>query len=172
MTLMMVTEFLYSGVILYSKWYTSPKVWYKLPLIVTFVKKNKSKKWFILKSSHFFNVRPNVQREITLFLICIQHVLLQLFAIMKCMVVIFWKVLIAWYVYTQQCKHKKSRVQAAMERRRCRLIKNGLTQWLRVADDMSAMRKQVAVRQQTKVLFIFYITRLKFIDFENGVHKL
>ena len=57
----------------------------------------------------------------------------------------------AWYVYTQECKHKKSRIQAAMEHRRSRLIKNGVTQWLRVADDMSAMRKQMAVQQQTKV---------------------
>ncbi|XP_060581928.1 protein SFI1 homolog isoform X2 [Ruditapes philippinarum] len=66
------------------------------------------------------------------------------------------KVLMAWYVYTQECKHKQSRIQAAMERRRSRLIRNGITQWLRVADDMSAMRKQMAVQQQTKTVYETY----------------
>ncbi|XP_053406636.1 protein SFI1 homolog [Mercenaria mercenaria] len=66
------------------------------------------------------------------------------------------KVLMAWYMYTQQCKHKKSLIQTAMECRRSRLIKNGLTQWLRVADDMSAMRKQMAVQQQAKNVYETY----------------
>lgn len=56
-----------------------------------------------------------------------------------------------WYSYMLQRRHKKARIAEAMERRRCHLLKNGLTQWLLVADDLSAMRKQFAVQQQAKV---------------------
>lgn len=48
-------------------------------------------------------------------------------------------------------RQKKARVAEAMEQRRDRLLKSGVSQWLRVADDMAAMRKQFAAQQQVKV---------------------
>lgn len=57
----------------------------------------------------------------------------------------------AWYSHMLQRRHKKARIAEAMERRRCNLLKNGLSQWLTVADDLSAMRKTFAAQQQAKV---------------------
>ena len=59
----------------------------------------------------------------------------------------------AWYGYTLERRHKKARIAEAMGRRRCHLLRNGLTQWLRVADDLSAMRKHFAAQQQAKVSY-------------------
>ncbi|KAL4231291.1 spindle pole body protein Sfi1 [Mactra antiquata] len=66
------------------------------------------------------------------------------------------KVLMAWYSYLIHRKHKKERVMAAMDRRRHRLLKDGVTQWLRVADDLSLMRKKFAVQQQAKNVYETY----------------
>ncbi|KAH3719872.1 hypothetical protein DPMN_062756 [Dreissena polymorpha] len=52
-----------------------------------------------------------------------------------------------------------------MERRRTRLIKDGLTQWLRVADDLTSMRKTFAVQQQAKSAFETYQ-----VAFRCGLH--
>lgn len=68
-----------------------------------------------------------------------------------CNVYVSHQVLMAWYSYMLQRRQKKLRITEAMQRRRCHLIKKGMTQWLSVADDLSAMRKQFAVQQQARV---------------------
>lgn len=68
------------------------------------------------------------------------------------LIFLFIKVLIGWFAYVQQRKHKKQRIADAMERRRCRLLKEGVTQWLLVADDLRAMRMKFAAQQQAKVI--------------------
>ena len=52
----------------------------------------------------------------------------------------------------QQRKQKKQRLADAMERRRCRLLREGVTQWLLVADDLRDMRMKFAAQQQAKVI--------------------
>ena len=52
----------------------------------------------------------------------------------------------------QQRKQKKQRLADAMERRRCRLLREGVTQWLLVADDLRDMRMKFAAQQQAKVV--------------------
>ncbi|XP_052773983.1 protein SFI1 homolog [Mya arenaria] len=71
------------------------------------------------------------------------------------------KVLIGWYTYILERQEKKHRIACAMERRRSRLVRNGLSQWLRVADDMANMRKTFAVQQQAKSAYETYQVALR-----------
>ena len=56
-------------------------------------------------------------------------------------------------MYAQQRKQKKQRIADAMERRRCRLLRDGVTQWLLVANDLTEMRMKFAAQQQAKVMY-------------------
>ena len=56
-------------------------------------------------------------------------------------------------MYAQQRKQKKQRIAHAMERRRCHLLRDGVTQWLLVANDLTEMRMKFAAQQQAKVMY-------------------
>ncbi|XP_052228525.1 protein SFI1 homolog isoform X2 [Dreissena polymorpha] len=71
------------------------------------------------------------------------------------------KVLMGWFTCMLERRLKKARVQSAMERRRTRLIKDGLIKWLRVADDLTCMRKTFAVQQQAKSAYETYQVALR-----------
>ena len=59
--------------------------------------------------------------------------------------------LIRWYMYSQYRKRKKCRINQAIERRRNRLVKNGIIQWLSVANDLSGLRAKFAAQQHATV---------------------
>ncbi|VDI06451.1 protein SFI1 [Mytilus galloprovincialis] len=61
--------------------------------------------------------------------------------------------LIAWYMYAQERKRKKNRINEALERRRNRLVRNGITQWLSVANDLSGLRAKFAAQQHATNAF-------------------
>ncbi|XP_052101609.1 protein SFI1 homolog isoform X2 [Mytilus californianus] len=61
--------------------------------------------------------------------------------------------LIAWYMYAQERKRKKNRINEALERRRNRLVRNGITQWLSVANDLSGLRAKFAAQQHATKAF-------------------
>ena len=61
------------------------------------------------------------------------------------------QVLQGWYSYLLERRHKKARTAGAMERRRARLVRGSLAQWLSVADHLASMRKTFAVQQQAQV---------------------
>jgi hypothetical protein len=54
-------------------------------------------------------------------------------------------------MYSQDRKRKKCRINQAIERRRSRLVKNGITQWLSVANDLSGLRAKFAAQQHATV---------------------
>ncbi|XP_064652866.1 protein SFI1 homolog [Lineus longissimus] len=60
------------------------------------------------------------------------------------------KVIVNWYNYTVDKKRKKERVAMAMERRRRRLLTDGLRQWLTVSADMQEMRLKWAADRHAK----------------------
>ena len=61
----------------------------------------------------------------------------------------------AWYMYAQERKRKKSRINQALERRRTRLIRNGITQWLSVANDLCGLRAKFAAQQHASVSLVY-----------------
>ncbi|CAG2201768.1 SFI1 [Mytilus edulis] len=61
--------------------------------------------------------------------------------------------LIAWYMYAQERKRKKNRINEALERRRNRLVRNGIMQWLSVANDLSGLRAKFAAQQHATNAF-------------------
>ena len=63
------------------------------------------------------------------------------------------KVIYAWLQYVTQQRHKKQRIAAAMEIRRQRLLREGVSQWLRVATDMEERREKKAAQQHAQVKF-------------------
>ncbi|KAJ8317443.1 hypothetical protein KUTeg_005347 [Tegillarca granosa] len=58
------------------------------------------------------------------------------------------KILIAWFSFMEDKKRKKQRIVDALERRRVRLLREGVKQWLCVATDLSGMRAKFAAQQQ------------------------
>lgn len=48
-------------------------------------------------------------------------------------------------------KRKKERITHALERRRTRQIRQGVTQWIAVATDLSGMRAKIAAQQHAQV---------------------
>ncbi|XP_021371875.1 protein SFI1 homolog [Mizuhopecten yessoensis] len=64
------------------------------------------------------------------------------------------KVLITWYTETQNRKRKKQRLLEALERRRKRLLRQGVVQWLTMASDLTEMRAKFAAQQHAKSAFV------------------
>ncbi|XP_061186254.1 protein SFI1 homolog [Saccostrea echinata] len=63
------------------------------------------------------------------------------------------KILVVWFGYTADRKRKKERITQALERRRTRQIRQGVTQWIAVATDLSNMRAKIAAQQNAKDAF-------------------
>ncbi|XP_062588757.1 protein SFI1 homolog [Saccostrea cucullata] len=63
------------------------------------------------------------------------------------------KILVAWFGFTADRKRKKDRITQALERRRTRQIRQGITQWIAVATDLSNMRAKIAAQQNAKDAF-------------------
>ncbi|XP_033731059.1 protein SFI1 homolog, partial [Pecten maximus] len=64
------------------------------------------------------------------------------------------KALVTWYVETQNKKRKKQRLLEALERRRKRLLRQGVVQWLTMASDLTEMRAKFAAQQHAKNAFV------------------
>ncbi|XP_022344687.2 protein SFI1 homolog [Crassostrea virginica] len=64
------------------------------------------------------------------------------------------KILVAWFGYVADRKRKKARITGALERRRTRQIREGVTQWIAVATDLSGMRAKIAAQQHAKDAFV------------------
>ncbi|XP_076434812.1 uncharacterized protein LOC143274771 [Babylonia areolata] len=58
------------------------------------------------------------------------------------------KVLQAWFMYKESSKHKRQRMVTAMETRRARLVRQGASQWLKVAGALAESRMTRATQQQ------------------------
>lgn len=61
------------------------------------------------------------------------------------------QILVAWFGYMTERKRKKERITHALERRRTRQIRQGVTQWIAVATDLSGMRAKIAAQQHAQV---------------------
>ncbi len=61
------------------------------------------------------------------------------------------QVFVAWLGYTTEKKRKAARMAQAMNRRREYLLKQGATQWLKTASDLTAMRQTLAIQQGAQV---------------------
>uniref|UniRef100_K1QQN7 SFI1-like protein n=1 Tax=Magallana gigas TaxID=29159 RepID=K1QQN7_MAGGI len=64
------------------------------------------------------------------------------------------KILVAWFGYMTERKGKKERITHALERRRTRQIRQGVTQWIAVATDLSGMRAKIAAQQHAQDAFV------------------
>ncbi|XP_077991985.1 protein SFI1 homolog, partial [Glandiceps talaboti] len=60
------------------------------------------------------------------------------------------KCLLGWFEHAKEKKRKSQRIAEAMEQRRQRLLRRGVSQWLRVATDLSTGRASYAAQQQAK----------------------
>ena len=61
------------------------------------------------------------------------------------------QVLQAWFLYKEESLRKKQRLAAAAETRRARLVREGASQWLRVAGALAESRANLATQQQVQV---------------------
>ncbi|XP_060082436.1 protein SFI1 homolog [Ylistrum balloti] len=64
------------------------------------------------------------------------------------------KALVTWYMETQNKKRKKQRLLEALERRRNRLLRQGVVQWLTMSSDLTEMRAKFAAQQHAKNAFV------------------
>ncbi|XP_070539749.1 protein SFI1 homolog [Ptychodera flava] len=63
------------------------------------------------------------------------------------------KALLSWNEYTKEKKRKSQRIAEALDQRRQRLLRCGVSQWLRVATDLSSSRASYAAQQQAKTAY-------------------
>ncbi|XP_006816433.1 protein SFI1 homolog [Saccoglossus kowalevskii] len=61
--------------------------------------------------------------------------------------------LLAWFSYTLEKKRKAERISQAMDQRRQRFLRKGVSQWLKVATDISANRATYAASEQAKIAY-------------------
>ncbi len=57
----------------------------------------------------------------------------------------------AWFEHTAEKKCKASRIAAAMESRRHRLLRDGAAHWLAVAGNLADIRHQMAAHRGVQV---------------------
>ncbi|XP_064601654.1 protein SFI1 homolog isoform X2 [Liolophura sinensis] len=72
------------------------------------------------------------------------------------------RVLILWWSYTENRRRKKVRHTEALDRRQLRLLREGATQWLRVAHELTQFRAKFAAQQHSKSAYDTYQLVQKF----------
>ncbi|KAL5022131.1 hypothetical protein ScPMuIL_001286, partial [Solemya velum] len=66
------------------------------------------------------------------------------------------KVLCAWHDYFLDRRRKAERRSRALDRRRTRILKEGVSKWLMVANDLSALRAKFAAQQHAQFAYVKY----------------
>jgi hypothetical protein len=61
------------------------------------------------------------------------------------------QVLQAWFLFKEEKQRKRKRCAEAMETRRQRLVREGVSQWTRVAAALAESRTKLAAQQQMQV---------------------
>ena len=62
-----------------------------------------------------------------------------------------------WVSYTQEKRRKAARISAALEERRRRKLREGVSRWLLYAADMTKFRQKLAASRQAEVTFYLII---------------